>query len=68
MRLLNMIIQRRNLLELFFGDVRPLPDDLLFLLLEIAGLARLRNSRLSFYWIYVPPYQRRYRRRRPALM
>ena len=68
MHLLNMIIHRHNILELFFADVRPLPDDLLFLLLEIAGLARIRNSRLSFYWIYVPPYQRRYRRRRPALM
>ena len=68
MHLLNMIIQKNDILELFFGDVRPLPDDILFVLLEIAGLARLRNSQLSFYWIYVPPYQRRYRRRRPALM
>ena len=63
-----MLVLRRDLLQLFFGEVRPLPDELLFLLLEIAGLARVRNNSLSFYWIYVPPCSRPRKKRRPALM
>ena len=64
----HMLVLRRDLLSLFFGDVRPLPDVLMFMLLEIAGLARVRHNSLSFYWIYVPPHSHQRRTRRPALM
>lgn len=64
----SMKIHRIDIVNLFFGNVRPLPDDILFMILDIAGLARMRNGRISFYWIYVPHSPRARRRRRPALM
>ena len=41
------------ILNLFFGEVRPLPDPLLFLILKIAGLASI-GRHLVTYSLFFP--------------
>ena len=47
-----MVIQmRQDLLELYAGSRRKLPDELTWIVLELAGMCG-RGRRSSFYWIY----------------
>jgi len=42
-----------EILDLFFGDIRPLPNDVLLVILSLAGLARCRRK-LVVYRLYFP--------------
>ena len=55
-------------LNMFFGDPedRPLPDPLLLIILEIAGLAHL-GHRLMTYTLFFPRLIQRRRRRHDSL-
>ena len=49
----------RELVELFFGEVRPMPDPLLIYVLEFAGLANIGRKWLS-YILFFPKLVRRH--------
>ena len=42
----------KDLLALYAGQRRKLPDELTWLVLELAGMCG-RGRRSSFYWLYV---------------
>ena len=47
-------MKRKHLVDIFFGDQRPLNEDLLYLILEIAGLAKYGRT-MSYFAIYFRP-------------
>ena len=48
----------RELVQLFFGDVRPFPEPLLIYVLEYAGLANIGRNYLS-YVLFFPSLVKR---------
>ena len=47
-------MKRKQLVDIFFGNQRPLPEDILYLILEIAGLAKY-GRHMSCFSIYFHP-------------
>ena len=50
-----------ELLELFYGDVRPLPDPILIMCLEYSGLATIGRKHLS-YILFFPKLLKRHKK------
>ena len=57
-------MRRHNneLLELFYGDVRPFPDPILIMCLEFAGLATIGRKYLSWV-LFFPQLVKRHTKR-----
>ena len=56
-------MKRKQLVDIFFGNQRPLPEDILYLILEIAGLAKYGRHMSCFQIFFRPAHK--WRERKP---
>ena len=50
-------MKRKQLVNIFFGDQRPLPEDILYLILEISGLAKYGRHMSCFQIFFKPSHK-----------